>query len=48
MDDENYKNLSQHQRNMLYKMNIWWSMVREYLDTNQIKTIYGSNQENDR
>lgn len=47
MEDENHKNLSQYQINLLYKLNVWWTVVRDYLDSNQIKTIYGSNEEND-
>lgn len=47
MEDENYKNLSQYQINLLYKLNVWWTVVRAYLESNQIKTIYGSDKEND-
>ena len=47
MEDKNYKNLSQYQINLLYKLNVCWTNVRDYLDSNQIKTIYGSNKEND-
>lgn len=47
MEDENYKNLSQFQINLLYKLNVWWTDVRDYLESNQIKTIYGSNKEDD-
>lgn len=47
MEDENYKNLSQYQINLLYKLNVWWTVVRDYLESNQIKTIYGSDKEND-
>ena len=47
MKEEDYRKLSQYQLNLLYKLNVWWTVVRDYLDSNQIKTIYGSDQEND-
>lgn len=47
MKEEDYRKLSQYQLNLLYKLNVWWTVVRDYLESNQIKTIYGSDQEND-
>ena len=47
MKEEDYRKLSKYQLNLLYKLNVWWTVVRDYLESNQIKTIYGSDQEND-
>ena len=47
MNREDNDKLSDYQRNLLYKLNVWWTDVRELLESNQIKTIYGSNEEDD-